>query len=244
MVSTTGLSKKQLGVLGQLKRVPAFKGFYLAGGSAVGWLYQHRRSADLDFFSRGKVDSLDVVVAALVDEGASVHAQTDVSAALRASGVPIDLVNYPYAPLKKTTRGPQGFALASPVDLAVMKLGAISRRGLRRDFWDLEEIARHGVALADAAAAYIERFGVAEADLYHVLRALTFFDDAEREPVLPVAHLEAAAERHVDHLAKQLLREGGEFGLPLGVGAGDDGIPVFQKSCHDVFVVSGLPTVT
>jgi hypothetical protein len=182
VVSTTGLSKKQLGVLGQLKRVPAFKGFYLAGGSAVGWLYQHRRSADLDFFSRGKVDSLDVVVAALVDEGASVHAQTDVSAALRASGVPIDLVNYPYPPLKKTTRGPQGFALASPVDLAVMKLGAISRRGLRRDFWDLYELLTTGKqSLSSVLAAYGKRYQRAASDAYHVARALTFFDDAERD---------------------------------------------------------------
>jgi hypothetical protein len=29
------------------------------------------------------------------------------------------------------------------------------------------------------------RFGKSEADLYHIARSLTFFDDAERDPVLP-----------------------------------------------------------
>lgn len=28
-------------------------------------------------------------------------------------------------------------------------------------------------------------FGVRENDLYHVLKALTYFDDAERDPALP-----------------------------------------------------------
>jgi hypothetical protein len=67
-----------------------------------------------------------------------------------------------------------------------MKLAAISRRGIRRDFWDLYAIGQHGaVSLGESGAAYVRRFGVAEADLYHVLRALTYFDDAEKDPVFP-----------------------------------------------------------
>src|SRR5712691_5944626 len=75
--------------------------------------------------------------------------------------------------------------LASLLDLSAMKLAAISRRGIRRDFWDLYAIVNSGMALRDAGRAYVSRFGVAEADLYHVLRALTYFEDADREEVLP-----------------------------------------------------------
>ena len=75
--------------------------------------------------------------------------------------------------------------LASVRDLAVMKLSAIARRGLRRDFWDLYEVLRTGLTLRQCGEAYVQRFGVREADLYHVLRALTYFDDAERDPVFP-----------------------------------------------------------
>jgi hypothetical protein len=46
-------------------------------------------------------------------------------------------------------------------------------------------ITAGGVTLASALEAYVKRFGVGESDLYHVLRSLTYFDDAEKEIVLP-----------------------------------------------------------
>jgi hypothetical protein len=35
-----------------------------------------------------------------------------------------------------------------------------------------------GISIADAARAYVQRFRLAEGELYPVLRALTYFDDA------------------------------------------------------------------
>ena len=78
-----------------------------------------------------------------------------------------------------------GLGLAGLRDLAAMKLAAISRRGLRRDFWDLREILRSRLTLRECCEAYLQRFGVREADLDHVLRALTYFADAEKDPVFP-----------------------------------------------------------
>ena len=78
-----------------------------------------------------------------------------------------------------------GVGLAGVRDLAAMKLAAISRRGLRRDFWDLYEALGTGLTLRACGEAYVQRFGIREADLYHVLRALTYFDDAEKDPVFP-----------------------------------------------------------
>lgn len=75
------------------------------------------------------------------------------------------------------------------------KLAAIARRGIRRDFWDLHALVGSGIALRDAAAGYLRRFGVAEADLYPVLKALTYFDDADREPVFPAGLDETEWER-------------------------------------------------
>ncbi len=64
-----------------------------------------------------------------------------------------------------------------------MKLSAIASRGIRRDFWDLHEIlTRSRVTLDAALDAYVRRFGVKKSDVYHVLEALTYFDDAERDP--------------------------------------------------------------
>lgn len=98
----------------------------------------------------------------------------------------IDLVRYPYArlqaPQKKTKAG---VPVAGLLDLAAMKLAALARRGLRRDFWDLFVILDSGISLKEAGRAYVRRFGLAQPDLYHVARSLTYFADAEKDPVYP-----------------------------------------------------------
>ena len=68
-----------------------------------------------------------------------------------------------------------------------MKLSAVSRRGIRRDFWDLYEMfSRQTPSLDCALDSYLRRYGVKESDLYHVLKALTYFDDAEADTLLPL----------------------------------------------------------
>lgn len=183
MAGTTQLSAKQLSLLGRLSTLEALGGFYLAGGTAVGWFYGHRRSVDLDLFSVKERASLDGVVRALTSRAkAKVRAQTDVAIALSAQGVPVDLVNYPYPPLKKPLPGPEGFPIAAPVDLAVMKLAAIARRGLRRDFWDLYVLMHQApMTMGAVLSAYRRRFKRTASDVYHLARALTFFGDAERD---------------------------------------------------------------
>ena len=195
MADTSRLPEAQRRALDRLKSVAGMADFYLAGGTAVAVHLGHRVSLDLDFFSvRPDVD-LDAVRDSIrrTFAEASTVAQTDAAVQLLCDGAPIDLVRYPYPPLRSIERTSDGLAVASLLDLAAMKLGALSRRGLRRDFWDLAEIVRRGgVSLEEACQAYRDRYGVAEADLYHVLRALTWFEDAERDPVYPARLTEAA----------------------------------------------------
>jgi hypothetical protein len=116
-----------------------------------------------------------------------VLAASDAILQVKLEGTPINLVRYAYAPLEPTEPGPQGFAVAARLDLAVMKLAAIAHRGLPRDFWDEYELLTRGhVRLDGVLDAYLRRFGKAEPDLYHVLRSLTFFEDAEQEPLMPI----------------------------------------------------------
>ena len=188
MADTTRLSEPQRRALDRLSAIPVVGGFYLAGGTAIAMHLGHRTSLDLDFFSLAPDVDLDVAKAAFrgVFDKAETLRQTDAAVQLLCDGTPIDLVRYPYPLLRLPVREERGIAVAGLLDLATMKLSAIARRGLRRDFWDLESIATRGeVSLREASEAYLLRFGVAEADLYHVFRALTYFEDAERDPVFP-----------------------------------------------------------
>ena len=94
-----------------------------------------------------------------------VVSRSEVALQLSCDGARIDLVRYPYAPLEAPTHGEAGVLLASLRDLGVMKLAAIARRGIRRDFWDLFVILGTGIALSALAKDYVRRFGVRESDL-------------------------------------------------------------------------------
>ncbi|MBI5548518.1 MAG: nucleotidyl transferase AbiEii/AbiGii toxin family protein [Deltaproteobacteria bacterium] len=177
------LAKDQQAALGRLKRSKALRGFYLAGGSAIAAHLGHRRSIDLDLFSADLTPDLtqieDSLVGAVPD--LKVISKTDAVLKVKVGTAAVDIVRYRYPPLEPLGTGPSGFPLAGLLDLAVMKLAAISSRGIKRDFWDLYEIVHHGVSLSEATRAYVQRFGTAQSDLYHVVRSLTYFGDAERK---------------------------------------------------------------
>jgi len=181
------LTAAQRRALAGLTRAGLLGDVYLAGGVAVAHYMGHRRSNDLDLFSIDEDLDLDEVRRRVVQSlGAETVSQSDATLKLRLSGAMVDIVRYPYRALGRTVRGPEGVRVAALRDLAVMKLAAIAKRGVRRDYWDLHEIvSRTRLTLRATCDDYVRKFGVAETDLYHVLRALSWFEDAEADPTLP-----------------------------------------------------------
>lgn len=187
MAKTAGLAKQQLRALDRLSRLAILDRFHLAGGSAIAWHLKHRRSLDLDFFSSVPDVDLGPVRDAILDldGSAAVVSETEVVLKVRFGEEPLDFVRYPYPLLEAPVRGPSGVNVAGLRDLAAMKLAAVARRGIRRDFWDLHAILSADRTLPAAAESYLSRFGRARSDLYHVARALTWFEDAETDPAFP-----------------------------------------------------------
>lgn len=190
MGGAAGLAPEQLAVLDRIGALPAALSLYLAGGSAVAFHFGHRLSEDIDLFSTTPDLDLGAVRRDLIARfpGMTIRGSTDVTLKVVAEGTPVDFVRYPYPTLEAPGPGPGGFPVAGLRDLAAMKLAAISRRGIRRDFWDLYVIAssrRIGSSLAEATKSYLRKFGREESDLYHVFRSLTYFADAESDPLYP-----------------------------------------------------------
>jgi hypothetical protein len=144
---------------------------------------QHRRSVDLDLFRTEPFDA-DVMVADLASAGVRLTSVTTSRATVHAEveGVRTSLLCFPYPTLEMPELCFEGVPVAGVRDIAAMKIEAIASRGARKDFYDLYFICEAGLTLAQALAAFQARFASAEPDLYHRLRALTFFEDAEREP--------------------------------------------------------------
>lgn len=175
----------------------------------------HRQSRDLDLFSREPGFDLDALRRSATQKlKAEVVAHSDATLTLRLGGAMIDVVRYPYRPLTRTRSGAEGVPVAGLRDLAVMKLAAIAKRGARRDYWDLYEILNQTpLTLRRVCDDYLSKFGVSHSDLYHVLRALNWFEDAEADTKLPKGltptHWQQVREWFERHAPRELARRAG-----------------------------------
>lgn len=162
---------------------------YLAGGVAVALTLDHRTSEDLDFFVPRDFDAgrfaehlfASLPVSADARETGRARGTLD----LDVAGVPVTVLTYRYAllaPPRPSDEGP--VAVASLDDLIAMKLAAVSDRCAAKDFWDIDALLGHGVAsgsLADALTLFARKYP--RADAGHVLRSLSYFEEADTQPL-------------------------------------------------------------
>ena len=75
----------------------------------------------------------------------------------------------------------EGVQLASLLDIALMKIAAVGQRGTRRDFIDLYFLCQQGFTLEGLLGRMPQKFPNVTYPSYHLLRALAYFDDADRD---------------------------------------------------------------
>ena len=138
----------------------------------------HRTSVDLDLF--GNFDPTRSFRKLLVDRGHVVEgAESGDVQALVVDGVKVDLVNYPYDWISDAI-SQDGMKLAGLDDIVAMKLSAAANRGKKKDFIDIAVLLER-FSLGQMFERYQKKFGVSE--IAFALRGLTYFDDAEDDPM-------------------------------------------------------------
>lgn len=75
------------------------------------------------------------------------------------------------------------FSIADIRDIALMKLAAVSGRGSRKDFVDLFLILQNEPALKEYFDLLPKKYDPRRLNTYHILKSLTYFEDAEAEPM-------------------------------------------------------------
>lgn len=93
-------------------------------------------------------------------------------------GVKIDFVDYSRYPWLADAVEEDGLRLASPKDIAAMKVNAIEGRGTRKDFVDIYYLLQH-YSLTEILGFYQEKYP--EHSLLRALMSLSYFDDAEKQ---------------------------------------------------------------
>lgn len=173
-----------LGLLRELMEINELKDFALVGGTNLSLRFGHRISEDLDLFINQPYDS-DEIASLLqhkYENEITIVEKRAHSILAYIQSVKVDLVlhRYPYLQPVETI---DGIRLASAPDISAMKLNAITRRGVKKDFFDLSELLEH-YTLEKMLQFFANKY--ANTDIGFVVRSLTYFVEADvsKDPVM------------------------------------------------------------
>lgn len=178
---TEALTSNTKRVLESLGDAALTKNVCLAGGTALALYYGHRFSVDLDWFGqefkftdkfRRKLSSAGKLKIISQAED-TFHGQLD--------GIEVSFFRYPYKLLFPKKKYNPNIYLVDEKDIACMKLDVIASRGSKKDFVDMYFLL-HNFSLETLIGLMPKKFKI-EYNVTHLLKALTYFEDAERVPM-------------------------------------------------------------
>jgi len=152
--------------------------FYLAGGTGLALQLGHRKSNDFDFFSN-KAFNTDAMLSLISPD--KVFFSSAGSLHCEIQGILISLLFY-NAPLVHAPLTWRGVRLSHCEDIIAEKIKTISQRGAKKDFIDIYAAVKMKYAIPDICSFFKQRFKGFDINIYHVLKSLVFFEDAEKEP--------------------------------------------------------------
>ena len=153
--------------------------FYLAGGTGLALQLGHRTSVDIDLFTRDPFNSEQIATAIVALGGRVIQSEAGGVHGV-VNGVKVSFLCYSY-PLLRPLQTFHDIHVASIEDIAAMKAVAISQRGDKKDFFDMYEILK-AMSPHDLKSLFLEKFGEARINCYHILKSFFYFDDADGQP--------------------------------------------------------------
>jgi hypothetical protein len=193
----------------RLGRQPLLRTFYLAGGSAAALHMGHRISVVLDFFTQQDHYETEPLIQHLQTIAhLEIQQQNRGTLVGRLGDVRISFFVYPY-PLLAEPEELEGCRVAQLLDIALMKLIAISQRGTKRDFVDLFFICQKDYNLGELLRQIPLKYTTVSYPAYHILRALVYFFDADEDesPQMLATFYWDQAKRFFEDQVKQLTRD-------------------------------------
>jgi len=159
--------------------VDAIPYWFVIGGQAVRCFAPYRPSRDVDFGIGSPANATDLLHRLAQAGQVEILERSDDTVHLRWNGIKVSVFVVPFL---------EPFVEDRHLDvngLLATKLHAILDRGLRRDFFDLYVLLQqHSLGIAAVLSA-IRAVYQGQINDALMLRALTYFDDAEREARLP-----------------------------------------------------------
>ena len=175
MLSLRTIEPHTLELLKALMQEPALCELRLVGGTALALQYGHRSSIDLDLFGKIDIDAYELQEILSKHGMLRVENETKIIHQYNIDNIKVDVVNYPFEWITPMIED-EGVRLASPMDIAAMKVNAIEGRGTKKDFIDMYMLLQH-YSLEEILGFYQQKYP--NHSVFRALRSLTYFEDAE-----------------------------------------------------------------
>lgn len=158
------------------------KNWTLCGGTGLALQFGHRTSFDLDFFRYESFEPEQLLgrMAGIGQVEILTRAERTLHAHIR--GMRISFLGLE-SPLLFESIAYRGLQLGDPRDIATLKFVAIGGRGSRKDFVDLYFYLRQSPGLEHLFELLEQRDSRIDWNRYHLMKSLTYFADAEEEPM-------------------------------------------------------------
>ena len=119
--------------------------------------------------------------------------------------VKVDFVKYHYYQLIQQPLIENGIRLFSIPDISAMKIAAILKRGVKKDFWDISELLAH-YSIDDLINFYNSKYPNQQL-LISIPQALTYFADAEdsEDPISLKGQTWAKVKKHIQQKVNNYL---------------------------------------
>lgn len=180
MLSYETVEPRTLELLKSLMQEPVFNDMRLVGGTALALQYGHRQSIDLDFF--GDLTCEQEKTQEILSKYGKIIVlkETKNIRIYVVDNIKVDFVHYSCYPWLEDAIFEDGIRLASPKDIAAMKINAIEGRGTRKDFVDVFFLLKH-YSLQEILSFYKAKYP--NHSDFRAMMSLTYFDDAEMQPM-------------------------------------------------------------
>ena len=175
MLQTRTIEPRTLELLKRLMAFPPIEPFFLVGGTALALQLGHRVSIDLDLFTPQPFDKELLLNALFSEFDISVESEGDQLLLTYIEEIKVDFVKMGY-PILYPTVEIEEIRLLDIKDVAAMKLKAIAQRGSKKDFYDIYFLSEI-LPLAEMLTIFKTKF--AQFEVFHIVKSLTYFEDAE-----------------------------------------------------------------
>lgn len=176
MLSYKTVEPHTLELLKRIMAEPLFADMRLVGGTALALQYGHRQSVDLDVFGSMPQDAEEMEDRLSLIGELHIIKSSDRIRIYLLDKIKVDFVDYSRYPWIDNPVVDGSVRLASPKDIAAMKVNAAEGRGTKKDFIDIYFLLQH-YSLSDILDFYSQKYP--EYSKFRALMSLTYFEDAE-----------------------------------------------------------------